>query len=326
MRYDTLFKNFKEKKILVLGDMILDHYIWGLVERISPEAPVPVIDVKDENYTLGGAANVAANIVALGGKATVVGVRGNDMFGEVLHSMLRERGIDTSGLLTGKRPTTIKTRVIAHSQQVVRFDREERRRLEGRLFNEVVDFLSSNRDEWDALIVSDYKKGVVSEKMMRFVTKEFKDRGTFVSVDPKVGHFKCYRGVSLVTPNTKEASEGTGIEIKDERSLLKAGRSLLKKLRCDYVLITRGEQGMSLFEGDSVSHIPTVAKGAFDVTGAGDTVIATITLAHAAGADLRNAAIISNHAAGIVVGQVGTATATAEQVRKSLKAAGQRYL
>lgn len=320
MRYNGIFKNFRKKKILVVGDIILDHYIWGLVERISPEAPVPVIDVKDENYTLGGAANVAANIVALGGKATVVGIRGDDVSGEVLHSLLNDRGIDTSGLFSGKRPTTIKTRVIAHSQQVVRFDREDRRRLDERLFKKIKDFLSSDRNKWDALIISDYKKGVICEKMMRFIAREFKKKGTFVSVDPKVGHFNFYKGVSLVTPNTKEASEGTGIEIKDEKSLQKAGKSLLRELRCDSVLITRGEHGMTLFEkGSEINHIPTAAKGAFDVTGAGDTVIATITLAHVSGADLRDAAIISNHAAGIVVGQVGTATATPEQIMQSIK-------
>ncbi|MEC4685222.1 MAG: D-glycero-beta-D-manno-heptose-7-phosphate kinase [Nitrospirota bacterium] len=320
MRYNGIFKNFRKKNILVVGDIILDHYIWGLVERISPEAPVPVIDVKDENYTLGGAANVAANIVALGGKATVVGVRGNDVSGEVLHSLLSDHGIDTSGLFSGKRPTTIKTRVIAHSQQVVRFDREDRRRLDERLFKKIKDFLSSGRDKWDALIISDYKKGVISEKMMSFVAREFKKRGTYVSVDPKVGHFNFYKGVSLITPNTKEASEGTGIEIKDEKSLQKAGKTLLRELRCDSVLITRGEHGMTLFEkGSAINHIPTAAKGAFDVTGAGDTVIATITLAHVSGADLKDAAIISNHAAGIVVGQVGTATATPEQIMLSIK-------
>ncbi|NOZ24548.1 MAG: D-glycero-beta-D-manno-heptose-7-phosphate kinase [Nitrospirae bacterium] len=320
MRYNGIFKNFGKKNILVVGDIILDHYIWGLVERISPEAPVPVIDVKDENYTLGGAANVAANIVALGGNATVVGVRGDDVSGEVLQALLKERGIDTAGLFRGKRPTTIKTRVIAHSQQVVRFDREERKSIDERLFRKIKDFLSSDPDRWDALIVSDYKKGVVSDRLMRFIAKGYKKRGTFVSVDPKVGHFDFYKGVSLVTPNTKEATEGTGIEIKDERSLTRAGKALLRKLRCDAVLITRGEHGMTLFErGSAVSHIPTAAKGAYDVTGAGDTVIATLTLAHVSGADLRSAAVISNHAAGIVVGQVGTATVTPEQIMQSLK-------
>ncbi|HEB75657.1 MAG TPA: D-glycero-beta-D-manno-heptose-7-phosphate kinase [Nitrospirae bacterium] len=323
MRYSGIFKNFRKKNILVVGDMILDHYIWGLVERISPEAPVPVIDVKDENYTLGGAANVAANIAALGGKATVVGVRGDDMPGEVLQSLLNERGIDTSGLFRGKRPTTIKTRVIAHSQQVVRFDREERSGLDDGLSRKIRDFLSSETDSWDALIVSDYKKGVVSDKLMRLIAKGYKKQGTFVSVDPKVGHFDFYKGVSLVTPNTKEASEGTGIEITDEGSLIEAGETLLRRLRCDAVLITRGEHGMTLFErGPSVSHIPTAARGAYDVTGAGDTVIATITLAHVSGADLRSAAVISNHAAGVVVGQVGTATVTPEQILQSMKSDG----
>ena len=319
MRYKNIFNNFKKKNILVIGDLVLDHYIWGLVERISPEAPVPVVDVKEENYSLGGAANVAANIASLGGKVTVVGVRGDDIYGEELVSLLKKRGADTTGIFKGKRPTTVKTRVIAHNQQVVRFDREDRKRLDERIFKKMQAFLTSFDEKWDGVIVSDYKKGVISEKTMGFITKTFRKRGLFLSVDPKVGHFSLYRGVSLITPNTKEASDGAGIEIKDERSLLKAGERLLRRLRCNAVLITRGEHGMSLFQRDSVFHIPTVARSVFDVTGAGDTVIAATTLAYASGADLMDAAIIANHAAGIVIGQVGTATATPEEIIQSIR-------
>lgn len=324
MSYSVLFRKFRDKHILVIGDLIFDHYIWGLVERISPEAPVPVVDVRRETHALGGAANVAANIVALGGKATIVGVRGDDIYGELLDSMLENRGIDVSGLFTGKRPTTVKTRVIAHSQQMVRFDREERKRISEKTFKKMMDYMSSSTGKWDAIIVSDYKKGVVSGKMMTLLMEEFKKRGVFIAVDPKVGHYGLYRGVSLITPNAKEASAGAGVEIKDDRTLSKAGKKLLSKLGCDSVLITRGEHGMNLFEEKAETHIPTAAKSVYDVSGAGDTVIATITLAHSAGTELRDAAVIANHAAGIVVSQLGTATTTAKQVMESLKGTGKK--
>jgi D-beta-D-heptose 7-phosphate kinase/D-beta-D-heptose 1-phosphate adenosyltransferase len=317
--YADYFKRFSEKNILVIGDLILDHYIWGLVERISPEAPVPVVDVKRESYALGGAANVASNIVSLGGKVTIVGVRGYDAPGEQLESLLRVKGIDTKGLILGSRPTSVKTRVIAHSQQVVRFDREDRRYVSEVTLRKIMDFMISNRKSWDGIIVSDYKKGVISEKIMSFILKEFKSKDIFVAVDPKTGHFNMCRGVSLITPNTKEASDGAGIDIKDEKTLVMAGERLRKTLECDAVLITRGELGMSLFEDDTVTHIPTVARSVYDVSGAGDTVIATITLAHVAGATLKEAAEIANHAAGIVVSQVGTATATSEEILQSMK-------
>jgi D-beta-D-heptose 7-phosphate kinase/D-beta-D-heptose 1-phosphate adenosyltransferase len=319
MKASTLFKKRKKPRILIVGDLILDHYIWGLVDRISPEAPVPVVDVLGENYALGGAANVADNIVKLGGTATVVGVRGDDPYGKTLESLLHEKKIDTSGLYVGRRPTTVKTRVIAHGQQVVRFDREEKRKLNDRLFRKILDFMHSARDGWDGIIVSDYKKGVITEKLMKFIVQGFKKKGFFVSVDPKVGHMHLYKGVSLITPNLNEASEGSRIDIRNEKSLLKAGMHLLRKLRCDAVLITRGEQGMSLFMKETVVHIPTVAQNVFDVTGAGDTVIAGMTFAHIAGANLHDAALIANHAAGVVVGQVGTATATPAQIIQSIK-------
>lgn len=319
MQYSNLFRKFKYKHILVVGDVILDHYVWGLVERISPEAPVPVVDVKKETHSLGGAANVAANIVSLGGKATIVGVRGEDIYGEIFEDLLKEKEISTSGLFMGRRPTTVKTRVIAHSQQVVRFDREDRRVLDKNLFKQMIDFMISSKDNYDGLIVADYKKGVISERMMFFVIEEFKKRGIFVSVDPKIGHFNLYKGVSLITPNIKEASHGAGIEITDGKTLLNAGNRLLKKLKCDSVLITRGEEGMSLFEPGLVTHLPTFARSVYDVSGAGDTVIASISLARIAGANLKDAAKIANHAAGIVVGRVGTATASPEEIMQSIR-------
>ncbi len=320
MDFKGLFREFHKVNIAVVGDLILDHYIWGLVERISPEAPVPVVDVKREDFSLGGAANVASNVVSLGAKATVVGVRGDDLHGEILKKLLSERKINIDGLFIGSRPTTVKTRVIAHNQQVVRFDREDRRRISKKRFSEIKEFLLDNRDRFDAIIISDYKKGIVTEALMRFIVKEFRHKGHFIAVDPKVGHFNLYKRVSIITPNLKEASQGASVDIDDENTLIRAGKKLMKRLDLDSVLITRGEQGMSLFERDRITHIPTVARSVYDVTGAGDTVIATLTVAHVAGASLRDAAIMSNHAASVVVSKLGTATASPQEIKNSIKA------
>ncbi len=314
-----IIDGFKKKKILVVGDLILDRYIWGKVTRISPEAPVPVVDVLDDDFMLGGAANVANNIVSLGGKAAVLGIAGTDGAGQVLKELLAKAGIETV-LIEDSRPTSVKTRVIAHNQQVVRFDMESRDHLTGKELGFMLSTLDEQVRECDAIIVSDYKKGVVSAEMMRRLLKAAK--GKFIAVDPKVGHFHLYKGVSLVTPNLLEASEGTSVHIKDEATLLKAGRALLGKLHAGSVLITRGEEGMSLFTSSGVKHIPTAAMKVFDVTGAGDTVIAAFTLSHASGAAMEEATVIANHAAGIVVAQVGTAAATPEMLKKTLKENG----
>lgn len=233
--------------------------------------------------------------------------------------MLEERGIQSRGVFWGSaRPTTVKTRVIAHNQQVVRFDRENKDKVDGKVLKGLLEYIRSAIPNHDAVIISDYKKGVVSSKLVREVLKHSKPENIFVSVDPKIGHFHYYKNVSLITPNVMEASIASGLEIKDEKSLVNAGRALCKKISCDAILITRGEYGMSLFEKDKVVHIPTVAKNVYDVTGAGDTVIATFTIAYAAGASMKEAAVISNHAAGIVVGEIGTAVAKIDQLRKSL--------
>ena len=315
----ALIDGFKKRKILVIGDLILDRYIWGKVSRISPEAPVPVVDVLRDNFMLGGAANVANNIVSLGGKATVLGIAGTDGAGQVLKGLLENSGIETV-LIEDSRPTSVKTRVIAHSQQVVRFDMESSDHLTGKELDYMLRALDEHVSKCDAVIVSDYKKGVVSAQMMRRLLKTAKEK--FVAVDPKVGHFHLYKGVSLITPNLLEASQGSSIPISDEASLLKAGNALLGKLHAGSVLITRGEEGMSLFTPSGVKHFPTAAMQVFDVTGAGDTVIAAFSLAHAGGASLEEAAVIANHAAGIVVAQVGTAAVTPEALKKTLKENG----
>lgn len=317
MDFAKVFKNFKNKKILVIGDLVLDRYIWGKVSRISPEAPVPVVEVTRENFLLGGASNVAYNIVSLEGHATVVGIVGRDRAGDVLRNLLDEKGIG-SCLFDDQRPTTVKARVIAHNQQVVRFDREDKKKVSGKTYKSLVEYIKKAVKEHDAVIISDYKKGIVSSALVAEVVKAARPKNKFIAVDPKTGHFHCYKGVSLITPNIMEASHGSGIEIKDEKSLIKAGRTLLKKLPCKAVLITRGEEGMSLFEKGNVIHIPTVARHVYDVTGAGDTVVAAFTLARASGATMQQASLAANHAAGIVVGEVGTAVTTPAKILRSI--------
>ena len=309
---------FSKTRVLVVGDIVLDHYIWGKVSRISPEAPVPVVNVTRENLLLGGSTNVVQNIHALGGRVSVCGVIGRDEAGSQVLRLLRGRGIETDGLIeTDDRPTTIKTRVIAHNQQVVRFDRETRDRIGKEIHERIFDHVKRHVAEGlDGIIVSDYCKGVVTADLVRAIVRVARKNGIIVSVDPKVAHFGMYRGVTILTPNINEASIGARIEIEDEDSLLSAGALLLGRLNCDAVLITRGEQGMSLFEhGGKVTHIPTVAREVFDVTGAGDTVIGALTLAMASGAGMVDAARISNYAAGIVVGIVGTASVKPEELK-----------
>ncbi len=315
-----IIQKFPRRKILVIGDIILDHYIWGSVNRISPEAPVPVVEVKRENFLLGGAANVAHNIVSLGAHAAVIGINGADAAGEVMRRILEEKGVDCRGIFTENRPTTVKTRVIAHNQQVVRFDREDSKYVDGRILRALIAHIGSVLEGYDGVIISDYRKGMVSSELVRGILKKARPSGIFVAVDPKVGHFDYYRGVSLITPNLMEASLGSGIDIRDEASLVRAGRRLLNKLSLGAVLITRGEQGMSLFTRNRVVHIPTVARKVYDVTGAGDTVIAAFSLAQASGAGVADAALIANHAAGIVVGEVGTAVTTQEELLDSFTA------
>jgi D-beta-D-heptose 7-phosphate kinase/D-beta-D-heptose 1-phosphate adenosyltransferase len=321
----TQFRNiinaFKDRHILIIGDLILDNYIFGKVNRISPEAPVPVLEVTEESSRLGGATNVAHNIVSLGAKATVAGVIGDDKEGETLLGQCKLKGIATEGVIIANRPTTVKTRIIAHHQQVVRVDKEDTQPLSTDSYLRLLDYVKRHLRDYDGVIVSDYKKGVVSAGLIKDTAEALK--GRFIAVDPKVGNFHCYKGVTIITPNLKEASEGSGIPINDEDSLIKAGHKLLKTLSLKALLITRGEQGMSLFEKDKgeikVTHIRSVAKSVFDVTGAGDTVIAVFTLALLSGASMVDAARVANHAAGIVVGEVGTAVVSPQALLKALE-------
>ncbi len=262
------------------------------------------------------------NIHALGGNVDVCGVIGNDDAGRQLVHMLRQQGIHTDGLIVEhNRPTTIKTRIIAHSQQVVRFDREAKSSIEKETHQQIYAYVKQQvLDGLDAIVLSDYCKGVVTKGLVRDIVTLARKHKVVVSVDPKISHFNIYSGVTILTPNTKEASLGSKIDINDEKSLLRAGKQLLNRLKCNAVLITRGEHGMSLFERGGITHIPTVAREVYDVTGAGDTVISVLTLAMAAGASLGDAARLSNFAAGIVVGIVGTATVKPEELKQKITA------
>jgi D-glycero-beta-D-manno-heptose-7-phosphate kinase len=317
----AIIPRFRGVSVLVAGDVMLDEFLWGRVERISPEAPVPVVEVKSETVRLGGAANVAANIVALGGSVRLCGVVGDDVAGHRLLEELTHIGVDTEGVEQARdESTTLKTRIIAHQQQVVRLDREEHRRHEGRAAARARGTFLANLWRADVAVVSDYGKGVISAELLAALGAARERRPFPFVVDPKRVNFPHYRRPSLITPNRDEAIQASGIDIIDDASLAAAGAELLHRWQAEAVLITRGEHGMSLFRHDQPTrHIPTVARRVFDVTGAGDTVVATCAIAIGAGAPLAEAAVLANHAAGVVVGEIGTATVTAAQLKADLK-------
>ena len=315
-RAQQLADAFEGKRIVVLGDLMLDEFIWGRVRRISPEAPVPVVEVERHTLALGGAGNVVSNLVALGASPIPVGVVGDDPDAERLGSAFRSLAVDTGGLVVdADRPTTLKTRIIAHSQQVVRADRESRAPISEEVEARVVDRFCREIERADAVVVSDYNKGLLTRRVLSGALGAARSRPLNVCLDPKMRGFDLYQPVTVITPNSKEAAEAAGLSIDDEEGLIEAGRKILGAIDCRAVLITRGEEGMTLFtNGGDVTHIPTVAREVYDVTGAGDTVIATLGLALTAGASFVEAAVLANHAAGVVVGKVGTATASREEL------------
>ncbi|MEW5725840.1 MAG: D-glycero-beta-D-manno-heptose-7-phosphate kinase [Thermodesulfobacteriota bacterium] len=308
---------FPRVNLLVVGDVMLDEFIWGKVERISPEAPVPVVDVLRETRLLGGAANTVNNIVSAGGRAGLIGVVGRDRAGGQVLRMLQKLGVDHQGVIRDEdRPTTRKTRVVAHAQQVVRFDRENKVPLSPAAREKVYAALVEAAPRADAVIISDYGKGLVNAELIGRVLGLFQGSGRVIAVDPKVQNFHLYKRVSVITPNHHEAAQGAGMIIDSEEALAQAGRKIIEDLACESVLITRGEQGMTLFEKDRPPvHIPTVTREVFDVTGAGDTVIAIFTLGRAAGLSCLEAAVLANFAAGVVVSEVGTSAVRAEQLK-----------
>lgn len=317
LRAKEIIDSMRGRKVVVLGDVMLDEFVWGDVTRISPEAPVPVVDIQRESVHLGGAANVLANLVALGATASVVGVVGKDAAGERLRASLREvsPGQDDGYLIVDEhRPSTVKTRIIAHSQLVVRADRELRTPVNGQTEAKIIAALKDALENAAALVVSDYDKGVVTPRILAEILPLAYKRVP-VLVDPKIRNFSAYRPATLVTPNHHEALRMTNLEADTDEGLHRAASLIREQLNCDAVLITRGDQGMMLLEGDGDPvYVATAAREVYDVTGAGDTVIATLAAALAAGSSLVEAASLANHAAGIVVGKVGTATAGATEL------------
>lgn len=320
-RFKQVISKFQKAKVLVVGDLILDEFIWGTVSRISPEAPVPVVWVDSENFMPGGASNVAMNIRSLGGEAYLAGVVGNDSRGEALQGLLRKKGVHCEGVVADKsRPTTQKTRVIAHHQQVVRIDREIVKPIADAVLDDMLAYIREKLPQMNALIIEDYGKGVIVPGLVREIVKIAKRHDKIIAVDPKETHFSYYRGVTTLTPNHHEAAAMVGFKIKDDASLESAGRKMLSKLRCKTAIITLGENGMAIFEdGKKMVKIPTIAQEVFDVSGAGDTVISALTLALASGADSIEAAHISNCAAGIVVGKVGVAVTSQDELMKRIQ-------
>src|SRR6266850_2087442 len=316
-RAREIIQSMRDRKIVVLGDVMLDEFVWGDVTRISPEAPVPVVDIRRESVHLGGAANVLANVVALGAKACVVGVVGNDSAGDRLRASLKEASplqSDAYLVVDENRPSTTKTRIIAHSQLVVRADREQRSPVNGQTEKRILESLKQAIQEADAFVVSDYDKGVVTARILDEILPSAYARVP-VLIDPKIRNFSHYRPASLITPNHHEALRMSNLEADSDDGLHQAARVIREKLACDAVLITRGDRGIMLLEGDNDPvFVETAAREVYDVTGAGDTVIATLAAALAAGASMTEAAVLANHAAGIVVGKLGTATASAEEL------------
>jgi D-beta-D-heptose 7-phosphate kinase/D-beta-D-heptose 1-phosphate adenosyltransferase len=299
--------------VVVLGDLMLDEFIWGEVTRISPEAPVPVVDVRRESVHLGGAANVLANILALGVKASIVGVVGDDGAGERLRSALREAS-------PAQRDEMIVTDIIAHNQTVVRADREGRKPVDAQIEDRIINILQREIKEASAFVVSDYDKGAVTPRILNEILPVAYGRGIPVLIDPKIRNFDAYRPATLVTPNHYEALRLTATEEDTDEGLKRAAELIRARLSCDCVLITRGERGMMLLEGAREPvYVATAAREVYDVTGAGDTVIATLAASLAAGATMLEAAILANYAAGVVVGKVGTSTASAAELAEAIQ-------
>jgi len=311
----------RNRKIMVLGDIILDQFIWGDVERISPEAPVPVVVVRREEFRIGGAGNVAANIKALGGEPLMVGVINTDTSGErIQHEMERLKLSSTGLLIDVGRPTVVKTRIIAAHQQVCRVDRESPAPMSMELFRKAHRFLQTVLPRTEAILVSDYGKGLVNQRLLSNVLPMAQKAGTIVAIDPKFQNFSIYRPATILTPNLKESEFASGVRITDDKTLRQAADIILKKTRAENLLITRGEGGMTLFRPTGYSrHIPTAAREVYDVTGAGDTVIGTLTLAMSTGANPEESAILANIAAGLVVAKLGTATVTPDEMVQAIR-------
>ncbi len=320
-KLNRLISRLGKTRVLVVGDIILDHYIWGNASRLSPEAPVPVVWANKEDFLLGGASNVAFNLCRLGTKTCLSGMIGKDFYGKMLSQTLQEESIDKTGVISSKaRPTTLKARVIAKHQQVVRIDWESTQELPLNVNRRIVKAIKKNVDKFDAVIIEDYGKGVVNPYLIEEVVNFCQKKDKIVTVDPKENHFNLYKGVTALTPNLKEAEYSANMKVNTDRELNLLGEVILDTYRPQALLVTLGEKGMRLFleEGD-IFHLPTYAREVFDVSGAGDTVIAVFTAAQAAGASFLEAACLSNIAASIVVERVGASTVNPCELKQRVK-------
>jgi len=318
MNYELALRQFAGKRVMVIGDLMLDEHVWGTVERISPEAPVMVVQVDSDSDCLpGGAANVANNIRALGGEACVVGVVGDDEGGAILRRVLDDAGVDASGVFTdGKRPTTRKTRIWAsHRHQVVRIDRESKRKVSHSIVEQMVQYISRESADVDAILVSDYAKGVIAKDTVSAAIAAAESVGKVSVSNPKPRNISCFGGIGVITLNQSEASAASGIDIDDLGDVERAGTKILGLTRCRGLVITRGGHGLSAFEAvGKVSHIPAIETEVYDVAGAGDTVVSALTMALACGLDLPSAGAIANCAGGAVVRKVGVATTSPAEI------------
>ena len=315
-----IIEQFGNKKILVIGDVMLDKYIWGEVSRVSPEAPVQVVKVEKESYAPGGAANVASNVASLNGATYMIGLVGEDQANKVLISELKSRQINTDGMVEDKnRPTIQKVRVIGKGQQLLRFDYENSGYLDEGMEKKIFDFVLKRIQNIDAIIISDYAKGIITKNLAESLIRLANEKKKIIVVDPKPKHKNFYKNATLITPNNDEACEMLNVEEKNDNDIIKVGKTLLENLNAALIL-TRGEKGMAIFEKNKeITNIPTKAKEVYDIVGAGDTVVATLALALASNATLKEAATIANYAAGITVGKVGTSTVIIDEIRKAIE-------
>jgi D-beta-D-heptose 7-phosphate kinase/D-beta-D-heptose 1-phosphate adenosyltransferase len=315
-QYLQKVKNIKPASIMVVGDIMLDMFVHGKVRRISPEAPVPVVEVTKETNMPGGAGNVALNISSLTSKAVLIGVLGVDNHADLLLSKYSTENVDFSSVIkTTERNTIVKTRIIAEHQQVVRVDREDKHVFSSHLINEIKKNIAEKIDSVKIVVISDYGKGLINDEILGYLIPLAVSKNIPVLVDPKIEHFKKYKNITCMTPNFLEARQGMDrMNVGTLEEIENLGKDILKELNSTSVLITRSEEGMSLFEKDTITHIPTMAKEVYDVTGAGDTVISTLAVCLGNGLSLKDSAYISNYAAGIVVGKLGTATTTIEEI------------
>ena len=315
----NILKQFKDKKVLVVGDIMLDKYIWGDVSRISPEAPVQIVHVMKETFAPGGASNVGNNISSLSGKVMMVGIAGDDHAKNVLLEDLKKRSINTNGIFLDKdKPTTQKVRIIGKGQQLLRVDYEDKEHIHKTIEKSIMDYIEKTIKEVDVVVIADYAKGVITPEISASLIKLAKENNKEVIVDPKPNHRDLYANATLITPNSLEACKMTDFDEVNDANATEIGSKLMKYLNTN-VLITRGNKGMSLFEKDgSKTHIPTSAREVYSLIGAGDTVIATIALAVASGANFKDAAILANIAAGIKLGKIGTASVSIDEIMKEL--------